>query len=240
MRVKRSVVRASGWAMILGALVLVVAGCGPEYIYFRPAENPEGASPGWVAQGKYDLPPGTQSAEVEISARGVIEKEKNGEGNKRILEVRFSVRNRGAAPWTLEPATVRVIDDEGRVIVGARAYRDKNPVGTLMTGGGMRTTFLLVFDMPNEISFKAIGSLRVVWPYKYGDKAFVVNTKFVRIEEVTYYYPDYYGYPYGPYPYGPPYYGPYGPYAYPPYGPYYYDPWFYGPRPYGYRHGYYR
>jgi hypothetical protein len=234
MRVKRNVARASGYTLLLATLALVASGCGPEYVYFRPAENPQGASPGWIAQGKYNVPPDTQSAEVEISVRGVIEQHKKAE-EKRMMEVRFSVRNRGPAPWTLEPATVRIIDDEDRVMVGARAYRDKNPVGTLSVGGGMQATFLLMFDMPAGADFEAIGSLRVIWPYKYGDKAFAVNTKFVRIEEVTYYYPDYYGYPYGPYPYGPPYYGSYyGPYPYPPYGPYYYAPWSYGPGPYGY------
>ncbi|MCX5677094.1 MAG: hypothetical protein NTX87_19065 [Planctomycetota bacterium] len=231
MRVAHVVMRIAGYTLLLGALALAASGCGPEYIYFRPAENPQGASPGWIAQGKYNLPPDTQSAEVEISARGVIEKPKKAE-ERRMMEVRFSVRNRGPAPWTLEPATVRIIDDEDRVMVGARAYRDKNPVGTLSVGQGTQATFLLVFDMPAGANFEAIGSLHIIWPYKYGDKAFTVNTKFVRIEEVTYYYPDYYGYPYYPPYYGPYPYGPYGPYS--PYGPYYYDPWLYGPGPYGY------
>jgi len=60
----------------------------------------------------------------------------------------------------------------------------------------------------------------VIWPSRYGDKAVEGNTKFIRIEEVTYYYPDYYYYPYGLYPYPYPYPYPYGPWHDPWYGPY--------------------
>ena len=227
MQAKRNVARALEGALLLAFLTLAMEGCGPEYIYFRPAQYPEASSPGWVAQGKYDLPPGTPSAQVEISARGVIEKQKKAE-EKQMLEVRFSVRNRGPAPWTLDPATAKVVDDEGRTIIGARVYQDKNQVGATTLGGGTNATFLLVFDMPPGVRFEAIGSLRVFWPYRYGDKAFQADTKFIRIEEVTYYYPDYYPYPY------------YAPYPYPPYGPYYYGPGYYDPwyGPYG--RGYYR
>jgi len=229
MRAEQSVTWAAGWTLMLGAFALLAAGCGPEYVYFRPAQNPEGASPGWVAQGKYNLPPGTQSVEAEISVRGVIEKQKNAEP-RRLLEVRFTARNRGPSPWTLDPATVKVIDDEGRATVGARAYLNKESVGTITVGGGNRTAFLLVFVMPPNMRFESIGSLRVIWPYRYADKPYEVATKFVRIEEVAYYYPDYY--------YGYPYYPPsYGPYPYPPFGPYYYDPWYYDPW-YGPYYGY--
>jgi hypothetical protein len=227
MQVERNVARAFGGTLLLATLALAMEGCGPEYIYFRPAENPEASSPGWVAQGKYGLPPGAPSVQVEISARGVVEKQKKAE-EKRMLEVRFSVRNRGPVPWTLDPATAKIVDDEGRTTVGARAYQDKNAVGATTLGGGTRGTFLLVFDMPANVRFEAIGSLRVIWPYRCGDRAFEAETKFIRIEEVAYYYPDYYPYPY------------YAPYPYPPYGPYYYGPGYYDPwyGPYG--RGYYR
>jgi hypothetical protein len=230
MRVERNVARALTGTLLLGALALSATGCGPEYVYFRPAENPQAASPGWIAQGRYNLPPGTMSVAAEISARGIIEKQKH-EEERRTMEVRFSVRNRGPAPWTLDPATVKIVDDEGRATVGVRAYLNKTPVGPVTVGGGARATFTLVFDVPADVRFESLGSLRVIWPYRYGDSALEVSTKFVRIEEVTYYYPDYYYYP--PY---------YGPYPYPPYGPYYQDPWYYDPwyGPYGYRGGRHR
>jgi hypothetical protein len=229
MRINQNLTRAAGRMLMLGAFALLAAGCGPEYVYFRPAENPQGASPGWVAQGRYLLPPDTQAVSVDLSVRGVIEKKKKAE-ETRSLEVRFAVRNRGPQPWTLDPATAKIIDDEGRVTAGARAYQDKSLIGVIAVPGAAQTTFLLVFTLPANIRFEELGSLRVVWPSRYGDKAIEGNTKFIRIEEVTYYSPDYYyPYYYGPYPY------PYGPYPYPyPYGPWY-DPW-YGPYGYG---GYY-
>ena len=235
MRVKQGLRQAAGWTLILGAFALMTGGCGPEYIYFRPAENPQGASPGWVAQGKYLLPPDTRVVSVDISARGVIEKKKQAE-ETRSLEVRFTARNRGPQPWTLDPATVKVLDDEGRMTAGAQAYQDKSPIGVITVPGGARTSLVLIFTLAPGTRFEELGSLRVIWPSRYGDKAIEGNTKFIRIEEVTYYSPDYYPY-YGPY-YGPyPY--PYGPYLYP-YGPhpYGYDPWYYDGF-YGYR-GYYR
>jgi len=217
---------AAAAAGVLASLALAVAGCGREYVYFRPAENPQGASPGWVAQGRYRVPPGEGAVEVSLSARGMVEAEK-GEDSRRTLEVRFAVRNQGQATWSLDPAQTKIVDDDGRQVAGARAWQGRSRMGAILIAGGASEAFSLTFDLPEEARFESLGSLRVAWPYRYGDKPYEGSTKFIRIEEVTYYYPDYYGPYYGPYFYGP-YYGPYyaPPYWRPYHGPYYYDPWY--------------
>ena len=222
--------RAARGFFLPALLMLLASGCDREYVYFRPAQDAQGASPGWVAQGKYRVPPQEGAVDVSLSARGTVESEKH-EAEHRILEVRFDVRNHGSATWSLDPAAARIIDDDGRQVTGAAAYHDKSGLGQVSVAGGARETFRLAFDLPENVRFQSIGSVRVIWPYRYADKTYESQTKFIRIEEVTYYYPDdyYYGY-YGPV------YGPY--YGGPPYPPYYYDPWYsdpwYGPR--GYRH----
>jgi hypothetical protein len=229
MRTERRPVRAARWCFLPAILALAAAGCGKEYVYFRPAENPQGASPGWVAQGKYRIPPTEGAVEVALSARGTVETDK-GHAERSSLEVKFDVRNRGASAWSLDAAAAKIIDDDGRQVAGARAYSGKTQTGQIAIAGGARETFYLTFDLPENVQFESLGSLRVIWPYRYGEAAFEGQTKFIRIEEVTYYYPDYPGYYYGPY---------YGYYPLPPYyGPRYYDPWYYDPwwGPPGYRH----
>jgi len=210
--------RARRWLwgpVLVGALL--AAGCGgTETVYFRPAQSPQMAGSGWVAKTTYRLPEAVGPVTVQLAARGEIKREKGG-AESQGLAVRFSVDNRGPAAFTLDPKKVTFVDDEGRSVTGVWAYQGSQATGTITVAGGAKTVVDLAVSLPPEVRFESLGSFRLTWPYVYGDKSSQVQSKFIKVEEVTYESPDYYG----PLYYGPPY-----------YGPWHYDPW-YGP--YGYR-----
>ena len=226
--------RGRAWRLVgVAALVALAAGCGQEYVHFRPAESPEAASSGWIAKGTFQVPPDLRVVKVELSVRGAT-----GENDRGVryeaLHIRFKADNEGGATFILDPAAVKVIDDEGRTRVGAEAYRGKSRLAQITLAAGEDEVYELVFDLPGGTRFEHLGSVRFVWPYRYGDKAYEAAAKFLKVDEVYYYAP----YRYDPYYfYGPPYW----------YGPYYYDPWYPygGPGPYGgfyggYRHRHFR
>jgi len=216
----RQVRRPGRWLMLAAPLVaMLAAGCGKEYVNFRPAESAETAASGWVGQGLFRLPPGVATVALSVEARGVIEKPKDGP-KEESFQATFRAQNRGQETFTLDPAAAKLIDDDGRTLAGAKAYVGKNPTGALAIPGGGREEGVLVFPFPPGVRFDSIGSVKLVLPYRFGDKPFEATAKFVRIEEGYY---DSYG--------GPP---------YPTYYPYYYSPYYYGPYyyPYGYPYGY--
>lgn len=212
--------RRSGLWLVpaMAAVVLAAVGCGKDYINFRPVGFPEAAASGWVDGGLFRLPPGEGTVALSVETRGVTENQKNGPA-ERSLEVSFRLGNRGKETFSLNPAEAKVIDDDGRTVGGAKAYVGQNPTGTLAVPGGGRENGRLVFPLPQGVQFDSIGSVKLVLPYRFGDKSYQATAKFVRFEDVYYE------------PYGTPY---YYPYYYPPYyGPYY--PYYY---PYGYSYGY--
>ena len=191
------------------AAALAATGCSSaRYTYFRPAGEYEGAGANWVAKRVYGLPPGTREAKVQIAARGRSNENERGVAFD-TLHVRLEIENGGQAAFTLDPADIRLLDDEGRAVEGAEAYAGRNRTGTITIAGGAGAAYDLVLDLPGSARLQDVGSLRLAWPYRYGDKAYEVTTKFIKIDQVNYYYP----YQYPPYPY---------------YDPWLHDPW-YGP-----------
>ena len=205
----------------VAAIAVLAAGCGKEYVHFRPAESPEAASAGWIAKGKFRVPPDARTVSVELSVRGTTDENERGV-RYEALHVRLNARNAGQETFTLDPAAVKLAADEGRTQVGAEAYRGKNRGGLVNVAAGTGADYELVFDLPAGARFERLGSVRLIWPYRYGDKAYEAAAKFIKIDEVYYYTP----YRYDPYYYyGSPYW----------YGPRYYDPWY--PSGYGGFHG---
>jgi hypothetical protein len=195
--------RTAGLLMVLAALA--TTGCtSARHVYFRPAGEYQGAGADWVAKRVYSLPPGSREVKVQIAARGKTDENDRGV-TFDTLHVRLEIENGGQSAFTLDPATVRLLDDEGRAVEGAEAYAGRNRTGTITIAAGAGAAYDLVLDLPGSARLQDVGSLRLAWPYRYGDKAQQVTTKFIKIEQVNYYYP----------------------YHYPPYG--YYDPWFYDP-----------
>jgi hypothetical protein len=212
-----------GWMSLVILASVAVAGCGAqtERVYFKPVGTSDAAGPAWVAEGRYRLPPGTGLAEASISARGTIEKSKEA-GVQEWIGLKFQVQNRGPQAFSIDPAKVRLMDDDGNQIGAAPTASSLNPAAVVP--GGTKTAFELTFMLPGQVRLANIGSIRVAWPYTYGEKPYEITTKFLKIEEVNYYEPGYYygGWYYGPY--YDPWYGPYGPYG--PYGTWshrYYD-----------------
>ncbi|HUU10757.1 MAG TPA: hypothetical protein VM431_09480 [Phycisphaerae bacterium] len=206
----------SGW-LLLAALASAPAltGCTTaQHVYFRPSGAYQSAGSDWLAKRTYNLPPGSKDVRVEVAARGRIDTNERGVVYDS-LHVRLGVENGGESAFSLDPAAVRLLDDEGGVVAGAEAYAGRNRTGKITIAAGAHAAYELVFDLPATIRLENLGSLRVAWPYRYGDKDDTVTTKFIKVEEVNYYYPR-------PYP-----------------DPWYYDPW---SSPWGHRHmgaGYY-
>ena len=196
------------WAtglLVAVAAALAATGCSTaRYTHFRPAGEFQGAGANWVAKRVYDLPPGSNEVKVQIAARGRTDENERGIAYD-TLHVRLEIANGGQSAFTLDPAAVKLLDDEGRAVEGAEAYAGRNRTGTITIAGGAGATYELVLDLPGSARLEDVGSLRLAWSYRYGDKTHEVTTKFIKIEQVNYYYPYYY----------PPYYD--------------YDPWYYHP-----------
>jgi hypothetical protein len=193
------------WAW-LPAVVILAGGCGQEYVNFMPAVSPQAAAPGWVAKGQYRLPPGVGAVTVDLSARGEIVRGKQ-DVEAEEVDIHVTIRNRGPSAFTLDPAAVRLVDDEGRAVFGATGYRGKAETGAIQVAGGANDAVVLVFQLPPNIRFATMGSFQFIWPCRYGDRAFETRTKFIKVEDVYYNYPGYsypgYYYPYYyPYHYG--------------------------------------
>lgn len=200
--------RAAG-LLVMFAAALAATGCASgQYVYFRPAGEYQGAGANWVAKRVYGLPPGTREVKVQIAARGRSEENERGVMYD-TLHVRLEIENGGKSAFTLDPAAVKLLDDEERAVEGAEAYAGRNRTGTITIAAGAGAAYELVLDLPADARLQDIGSLRLAWPYRYGDKVYEVTTKFIKIDQVNYYYPDYHP-------------------AYYRYDPWYYDPW-YGP-----------
>ncbi len=182
--------RAAGLLVMLAA-ALAATGCSSaRYTYFRPAGEYQAAGASWVAKRTYDLPPGTREVKVHVAARGRSQENERGVAYD-TLHVRLEIENGGQAAFTLDPAAVKLLDDEGRVVEGAEAYAGRNRTGTITIAAGASAVYELVLDLPADARLQDIGSLRLAWPYRYGDKTQEVTTKFIKIDQVNYYYPDY-------------------------------------------------
>lgn len=215
-----------------GALValaaVVTGGCGrTEYVAFRPAVAPVPAAPEWIAEGHIQVPPESPAVDVGLSGRGVIDEHKSGALEQRFL-VRMQVTNHGDKPFQLAPGAASLLDDDGREAVGAEVESGGPRSGTLEVAPGRTATYELIMNLPSGARFETVGSLRLRWPYRYGDADHKAETKFLKIEQVHYYRPGYYDPWYYPY-YGPYYY----PYYYGEYGPAWH--WRFG---FGYSHGF--
>ncbi len=195
-------------AACLVVLAALSAGCGgPAYVHFRPAHSPEAADTGWVAEGVYGLPPGEEPVTVAVAARG---QQKEGERGVayQVLHIRFDVQNRGDAAFGIDPDAARLIDDEGRTHTGLDVLAGNRPRDRLNVAAGAESRFTFVFDLPPDMRFSSLGSLRLRWPWTYGEAAGEATTKFIKIESVDIYRPDpWYDPWYHPW-YGPRYYGP--------------------------------
>ncbi len=217
----------SGRALLVLAAVLSVAGAagcgGPRYVYFRPARETHRPVDDYAPEGEEKLPPEAGDIDVGVAARGVVRGKKD-EVPEESVHVHLDVANRGAEPFVLEPAGARLIDDEGNERAGARLENAAEDGAPLALPPGKKAKYTLAFDLPRGTQFESIGSFRVRWPYRYGDRGYTAETKFIKIEEVEYdYYPGpYYGPYYGPYHYYHPSYYWHYPYHY----PYYYRPWY--------------
>jgi len=203
------------------AALLLSSGCGgANWTHFRPAGESQAAGAGWIAQRTYRLPTEKPAVTVRLAARGRTETGEQGV-TFAALHVRARVENGGEKGFTLRPARMRLLDDEGNAITGAEAYAGRNRTGAITVAGGADATYELVFDLPAETDLADLGSVRLRWPYTYGGAEHTVTTKFVRIEEVYYYRPGYYR-----------------PYYHDPwYDPYWYGPWRRSRFGVGYYHG---
>jgi hypothetical protein len=188
----------------------------PAIINFTPAMTTEAIAAGETAVGTYQVPPGIGTVTVSIGAYGVKATTETGQP-ARYVYVRLKINNQGSMLFRVDPTMARLMDDKGRRVSGADLYAGQTRLSSTTVSPSGRDDVQLGFVLPPMIRFSTIGSFTLIWPYTYGDKRYEGRTKFIRIERVNYYYPDYY-YPYG-------YYHPY---------PYYYGPWYSGPGYYGY------
>jgi len=200
--------RRWGLPAILAAALAATGCASARHTYFRPAGDYQGAGANWVAKQVYRLPPGSEGVEVQIAARGTSNENERGVVYD-TLHVRMEIENRGKSAFTLDPAAVKLLDDEGRAVEGAEAYAGRNRTGTITIAAGAGATYELVIDLPGSVRLQDVGSLRLAWPYRYGEQTYEVTTKFIKIDQVNYYYPHYHP-------------------AYPYYDPWFHDPW-YGP-----------
>ena len=194
---------AAGWA----ALAAVLGGCAEtQYVHFRPVSTPAGDVPEPFARGTFRLPPGREVVAVEVAARGVIEKTSGGE-LRETVRVRLAMDNRGDEDFVMDPAKVRLVDDEGRAQIGAtvepgarparEAHRGEVRQNRIFLHGHGAGDYALVFDLPAGARFETLGSFRFIGSYEYGGEVYEAEVKFVKVDVVYRY--ERYPYPCHPY-----------------------------------------
>ncbi len=215
--------------ILVGLVTLAVAsGCAKSDVYFRPAQAPRAAGGGWGAKAQYALPDPEQNITVEVAARGTIT-EREDQIDLQRIRVRFEIQNTSPQAFTLQADQAHIVDDEGRTVTEPNFAGENVTTDAVVVPPEGKIDADLIFKLPPEIRFDTLGSFRLVWPYRVGEKAHTLETKFIKVEEVVYQSPYYYD-PYYP------------PYAYSPYRyrhPYHYGPGGYWRMGYGYGYWYY-
>jgi hypothetical protein len=74
---------------------------------------------------------------------------------------------------------VKLVDDDGRAVTGAEAYRGRNRVQEIQVPPGAGDRLELVIELPPPIRFSSMGSFVLIWPYRYGDKTYEGRAKFL-------------------------------------------------------------
>jgi hypothetical protein len=149
-----------------------------QYVYFDPAASPTPAASGWVSGGRYNLPPDIGGATVDATAFGSIMKDSSGNPSVAFV-VRLAIVNNGQESMLIDPASVRLVDRAGRMIVGARAFSGQNRVTEDTIGPGGKETLQLEFPLPASVDLKTLEIEDVDLPYLYGQSPYVTQLKFV-------------------------------------------------------------
>ena len=192
--------------------ILLIAGCGPDHVYLRPAASevvmPEEGPPAVRLRVPPQSPGGL---DLLVSSFGAFERKEYGE-TVTTVEVRVGAENRGGDEAALLPAQSYILDRQGRMLrptgltVGGEAVRE-----SVALKPGDRRVIDFFFDVTSEPRDPDdLAPLRFVTSATVEGKTFNVTVPFVELPR---------------YPYAPAYY-----YSYPYYAPYWYDPYPYYPR----------
>jgi hypothetical protein len=116
-----------------------------------------------------------------VLGHGTTQPERDG-GETEAFHAHFRIDNWGIHAFQLDPARVCLYDDEGNKIACAEAFNGNRKMESVTVKPDSRELFTLAFTMPDKTPFARLGSLRMVWPYTYGDQRFAATAKFVKTE----------------------------------------------------------
>jgi hypothetical protein len=96
--------------------------------------------------------------------------------------VRLGIINSGTQLMAIDPSAVRLVDRDGRVLVGARAFSGDTRVTMETIGPGGKDTLQLEFPLPPGVDLRTLTLEDVDLPYSYGATAYVAHLDFLSSE----------------------------------------------------------
>ena len=148
-----------------------------DYVYFSPLAPSSAADTGWRGSGQYNLPPKVGGVTVEVVAAANRTADSAG-ATVQTFAIRLGITARGTQAVSLDPATARLYDEPGHLLVGATAYSGNRPVTADTIGPGGSDTVQLEFALPSTMSIETLGNVTVEWPYTYGGQTYVAHFEF--------------------------------------------------------------
>jgi hypothetical protein len=156
-------------------------GSAIQYVYFDPAAPPSPGISGWEGSGKYVLPPGIGAVTINTMAFGSI-MTGTSETPSQAFVVRLTIANAGTQSIVIDPATVRLMDKAGRVLVGARAFSGNVRVTSDTIGPGGKDIVQLEFPLTEGADIRNLEIEDVDLPYSYGGTSYVTQLGFAPAE----------------------------------------------------------
>ncbi len=99
--------------LLIVLVALILPGCAPSRLYFKPAGFASPVPPGMVVEEVITLSEGPPQSVLKVAAVGLYKGEAEGDLQKRFLHLRLTFLNNQAAPVGFYPGEVRVVPERG-------------------------------------------------------------------------------------------------------------------------------
>ncbi len=194
------------FAVLVG---LILLGCAPTRLYFKPATFPTPVPLGAVVEEKLILSEGPPASFLKVATVGLYERRVDEERQPWSLHLRFTFVNNRAQPLFFYPGETRIATEKKRelkptLIDKTRLLAPGEPVRQAPGERRLPTTapveieahslvqFDLFFDLPQDFEARNLRNFVTYFQFQADETPVVASLAFTRVRET--YYPRYYYY----------------------------------------------